>query len=99
MKLLQTTQKRDIVTASDTLDNSESERSRKVKSSESSDIKDFVQEKFNELKDHVDKKIEILAVQNESVKKKASEPLQKTDEDVANELTHCSNIFELEITF
>ena len=66
-----TTQKRDIVTASDTLDNSESERSRKVKSSESSDIKDFVQEKFNELKDHVDKKIEILAVQNESVKKKS----------------------------
>ena len=94
-----TTQKRDIVTASDTLDNSESKRSRKVKSSESSDIKDFVQEKFNELKDHVDKKIEILAVKNESVKKKASEPLEKTDEDVANELTHCSNIFELEILF
>ena len=37
-----TTQKRDIVTASDTLDDSESERSgKKVKSSESSDIKDF----------------------------------------------------------
>ena len=67
-----TTQKRDIVTAVDTLDNSESERSRKVKSSKSSDIKDFVQEKFNELKDHVDKKIEILAVQKESVKKKAN---------------------------
>ena len=53
-----TTQKRDIVKASDTLDDSESERSsKKVKSGESSDIKDFFQEKFNELTDHVDKKL------------------------------------------
>jgi hypothetical protein len=72
---------------------------KKAKSSDSDDIKRLVEIKIDELKVHVDSKFESLVVSSKSAKNKVTEKNEKTEEELANKITHCTNIPGLETLF